>query len=761
MITIINEKSSQSANFAKALGGESGQMPESSNLHGQYNIVYAAGHLFEFKPLTEMVPEDEKDNYTDWDYNKLPFDWHKINWQKQLKPKGAGRGSRWYFNRIKASLDQSDIAIIAGDNDESGEGDLLAWEIIDAAHFNGKVYRCYHDDETKESILKAFKQLKEIDHNDPLLRKAKGREKFDYLTIQYPRILTRIAGEEHVLPPNSVPRTGRLKATMIQLVGNQEALHENFTPHTDYQPILVDEDGHKFIKKGEPFYKSSQEAEQYKSRIPQNSTSVLIGKKLVIQGPPKMLDLSTASARLEKKGFDPNEFSKTVEDMYQKHYLSYPRPNGSVITEEQLKALIPLVPDICKVCNIDEKLIDIHAFRKNRIGEDSHGANRPGSVVPKDLNELKEQFGMTGVMAYVIFAKSFLSGFAPDKKTDRYIYGDSETRSYLATCSKVVDSGWEKVLKLEDDKKQQDNESDTEIKPGQKLTPDIWDKKASRPSLATSVMLQNFLNRNNVGTNATRQSTYEDITKKGQNRLIESKRGKLQLTTLGKLSFLGMLNTHLANIKMTKRLSDYLVDVGKGKLKINQVLDFFDTMYKADKKTILNNRKFYKGLDKYQNYTHQTVTGLFKPTNSEVSFKNGYGEHTFTQEEINQLLDGQTIKFKYQDHTVEGKLADHEKYGFGFDGKRIYPKKPTYKGTYTATGESVEIGQEFAKHKLTEQDAERLFNGETISFKTKSSRGKSYTARVKLKKEKGYKDPTVKWRVAFADDFAKNKKKKK
>lgn len=762
MITIINEKSSQAENFATALGGKTGQMPQDSNVQGQYNIEYAAGHLFEFKPLDQMVPEEFKDDYTDWDYNKLPFDWHRISWQKQLKKNGAGKGSGWYFSKIRDSLAQSDTAIIASDNDESGEGDLLAWEIIDAAHFNGKVYRCYHEDETPESIHKAFRNLKLVDHNDPLLRKAETREKFDYLTIQYPRILTTMAGQEETLPPNSVVRNGRLKGTIISLVGNQEALHDNFTPHTDYQPILIDEDGHKFIKKGDPFYKTEQEAQTHVNDVPQNSTSVLVGKKTIISHPPKMLDLSTASARLEKNGFDPATVTKTVEDMYQEHYLSYPRPNDSVITQEQLKKLIPLVPAICKVCQLNQDILDMNSFPKDRIGNDSHGANRPGSKVPESLSELEQKFGKTGVACYMIFAKSFISGFAPDKKSERSVYGDSETKSYLSTSTKTLDPGWEQILKPDnEDKKKAENESNKAIVPGQKLTPDIWAKKASRPSLATSTMLMNYLKRNNVGTGATRQATYKDIIANNHNRLIISKRGKLNLTVLGKLSFLGMLNTHLANVQMTKRLSEYLDDVGKKKLTANQVLDFFTQIYNADKKTILSNRKFYKNLTHYKNHTHQKIEGVFKPTGQKVKFSDGFGEHKFTQDEIDKLLNGETIQFKYKTYTEKGKLADREKYGFGFAGNAVFPKKPTYTGTYTATNETVEIPKEFAGHALTQNDADRLFNGETISFKATSKRGKKYTARIKLKKQAGYKDKTVKWRISFADDFKKSKKKSK
>lgn len=781
MITIINEKSSQASDFAKALGGMSGTLPSNSTLANEpYQIVYAAGHLYEYKDLPDMLDvadDSEKKTYTSWDYHDLPFNRHAITWSKHLNPHTLGKGAATYMRSIKAALAKSDACVIATDLDPSGEGNLLGWEIVKGAGFKGKVYRCEHVDQSVNEVRKAFTHLKPIssDPNSPdrdgLLFKALAREKFDFLTIQYVRIVTDIARRQSVLPPSSIVREGRLKSAMIELVGHQQELHENFKPHSSFCAALFDQDGHKFLNKDAKYFNTDGEAQQDLVNVPQNATSKETGVEKLTRKPPKMLDLSSAGARLGAKGYSTKTVQDLAETMYQDEYLSYPRTEDKVITVEQLASLKPLIPDICQAIGVDPALIDPDNFRKSGLGHGSHGANRPGSKVPKDMDELKAKYGDTGAALYEEFARSFLAMMAPDKHLEKHNYADSETGKYTASATVVTDPGWGKVFDDSVGKDDNDDEDNKLYEIGSALKPGVYEKKASRPSLATMNSLIHFLDRNNIGTGATRLQTYNDIavtsTKTRKLVKVSSKGSKLSLTVLGTISYLLMTKSTLASPKMTKNLEGYLNGVRDNKNNESQILGLFDQMFAKDKTQILANQKFLSGLTKYKTNTHKTVTGVYAPTGKELSFKAGLGSYNFMDHEVKDLFAGKDIIILYSGEKklkCRIKLADRGKYGFGPKVMEwIFPKRPTIKGKMK-DGTEVEFGKVFSGHTLTQDEANELLDGQAISFKAKKRTGGTYTAKnVKLiyGVPFGSKAKTKTWHLGFDSTGFKKKSYKK
>ena len=103
---------------------------------------------------------------------------------------------------------------------------------------------------------------------------------------------------------------------MVQLVGNQQRLHDSFIPHSSFIPTLFDEDGHKFLKKDAPEYKTTEEAKQHLDSLPSDAKIQEVDKRKVGTRPPKMLDLGSVSAKLEKEGYSSEEVQKLAEDMY-------------------------------------------------------------------------------------------------------------------------------------------------------------------------------------------------------------------------------------------------------------------------------------------------------------------------------------------------------------------------------------------------------------------------------------------------------------
>ncbi len=120
------------------------------------------------------------------------------------------------MRNIKAVLSKCDEIVIATDVDPTGEGELLAYEIIEELKLNKKkISGMYFADESVSEIQKAFNGRKTIPdfYGNPDYRKALYRAKFDYLTMQFTRIATACGDGQ------SVVRRGRLKSAMVSIVG--------------------------------------------------------------------------------------------------------------------------------------------------------------------------------------------------------------------------------------------------------------------------------------------------------------------------------------------------------------------------------------------------------------------------------------------------------------------------------------------------------------------------------------------------------------
>lgn len=204
----FNRKNSAYENFKKALGGVSGIYNGE-----QFILTHAKGHLYQFEEPYKQVDASLSGKYKSWNIDFLPWDEKEFKWRRIKKP-----GSDALLKEIYNVLSKCDEIVIATDDDPSGEGELLAWEILSELKLRPRKYsRMYFPDEAAGNIQKAFVSRKEIPSMDKDMDyiKALYRTKWDFISIQFTRIAT-IFGDGR-----SVLRQGRLKSAMVWLVGEQ------------------------------------------------------------------------------------------------------------------------------------------------------------------------------------------------------------------------------------------------------------------------------------------------------------------------------------------------------------------------------------------------------------------------------------------------------------------------------------------------------------------------------------------------------------
>ncbi len=712
MVGILCEKPSAARNFAKALGGMTGTFNGT-----QYHITHALGHLYEFADPADMVDDKKSSKYKSWDVANLPWNENDFSW-KRVKKKGVND----VLKSIKSTLAGCDEIVIATDVDPTGEGELLAYEVIEELKLQKKkISRMYFIDETVPEIQKAFKNRKVIPdfYGNPDYVKALYRAKFDFLTMQFTRIATTCGDGK------SVVRQGRLKSAMVSIVGDGLAAVANYKKIPFYSNRYRDENGNVYVNPDEPTF---PEKSQVPSAYP--SSPVVIDKvERKSTAPKKLLDLASLSAILAPKGFKAKQVLDVYQKMYEAQIVSYPRTEDKVISPEQFNDLLPLVDKIADVVGVDKRLLTHRQPRSTHVkAGGAHGANRPGPNVPKSLDDLKS-YGACAAAIYELLAKSYLAMLAED-----YIY-DSE-QGHLEKCPAFkaksaipVSAGWKAVFNDTDD----DNDEESDKHLGKIANLFVHEGFPPKPPVPTMKWLMTQLGKHDVGTGATRTSTYADVTsEKSAYPLLIDKKGKITMAECGEISYKLLPNTHIGSIALTEEMQQDMRDIAAGKAVSETCLAKIAGYVIDDLKAMTANGQTIEKKVGNNMADKEKYEGIWN--GKTVRFTREWSGHRFTDEECEALLRGEEIEVHGlksaktgNTYGVKGKLTEQE-----FNGNKYVGFERTGFADRVSDG----VPNAWCGHVFTADEKAKLEAGEEIFVEgLKSNKtGKVFSANLKYDK---------------------------
>lgn len=578
MIGILTEKPSAGRNFAKALGGATGTYQGEA-----YKIVSARGHLYEYMTPNEQVPAALSAQYGAWDLKYLPWDEKQIAWKREPRKsknksgKLSAADTKALLKELKQALSGCDEIVIATDVDPSGEGELLAWEILDELKLKpARFSRMYFTDESAKEIQKAFTQRKTLPSmsGDPDYVKALYRSRFDYLTMQFTRIATRYGDGRSVL------RQGRLKSAMVLLVGDGLKAVANYKKIPFYQNRFRDENGIVYTNPQEPQFPD-------KSAVPNTymASAVVCDKtehKATV--PPKLIDLAGLSAKLAPKGIKAKQVLDVYQKMYEAQVVSYPRTEDACITPEQFNELLPLVDKIASVVGVDVSLLTHRTPRSTHVKTGgAHGANRPGPNVPDSMQAIVTQYGDIGAAIYDVLAHNYLAMLAEDYEYDHQAGHVAQYPAFVGSTNVPVKLGW-KAVYLDDD-------DGVDGKPlGRQAEPFIYEGFPPKPPKPTMRWLMKQLEKRDVGTGATRTSIYAEVTdERSKYPLLIEKRGALSMAPCGEMSYRLLPGTCIGDLKLTEQLQADMRDIAAGKLDPDVALARVADMVRQDLSVMKSN----------------------------------------------------------------------------------------------------------------------------------------------------------------------------
>lgn len=709
MILILAEKPSAARNFAAALGGVQG------TFHGEaYKIAASAGHLYRYPDkAADMCPDALKAKYASWNIANLPWNYQDFSWKKK---KSSGMDK--ILKNIQAAASGCDEICIATDDDPTGEGELLAWEIIAGLKLKAQKYtRMYFEDETPASVQKAFISRKYLGnklscmYDDPDYKKADTRAKWDYLSMQWTRIAKQ-AGDGH-----SILRQGRLKSAMVLIVGNQIKLVNDYKEIPFFQNRFKDENGIIYTSAKEPKYgKESDVPNRYTS-----SPVVKDSEVMKYTAPPKLLDLAALSARLASSGLRAKTVTAIYQKMYEDHIVSYPRTEDKFVSPEQFNELLPLVDQIAELVGVDPAVLTHRSPRATHVkAGGSHGANRPGTTVPGSLAELDSRYGKGAALIYRTLACNYLAMMAEDYSYRQQKGHVQKYPDFIGTANVPVSAGWKAIFS--DDSTDED-ESAKGL--GTTASPFVYRGVNPKPTWPTMKWLMKQLEKSDVGTGATRTSIYAEVTNDdAEYPLLHDTKGKITMTQYGEMSYRLLPGTKIGDIKTTAALMQDMRDVGSGKKSQDEVLANVADMIREDLKIMIDNGQTIEN-------TSESANGAKYPQKEKysgewqgdpVTFTRVWGGHRFTDEECEALCRGEVITFAlvndYGTRNISGRLAMQEYKGINFVGfqKIDTPDPDRYSGEWNGKHVSFKRVLWKGAYVFSNDECEALCQGKTLNI---------------------------------------------
>lgn len=667
MIGILAEKPSAARNFAKALGGMQG------NYNGEdYIIVAARGHLYGFiNDPAKQVSNELSDDYASWKIEHLPWNENDFAWRYGIK-----KDAKETLKTIKETLSNCDEIVIGTDDDPTGEGTLLGWEIIYNLKLKADTYsRMFFEDESEKEIRKAFINRKVLGHSlncmfdDPDYKQALFRTKWDYLSMQWTRIATNYS------PYGQIPRQGRLKSAMVKIVGDQLDLVKNYVRKPYYQARFIDENKVTYINKSEPTFDKKEDVPISKYH---DSDVICDKKEIKYTVPSKFLDLAALSSILAPKGIPAKTVLATYQKMYEAKVVSYPRTEDKCITAEQFNDLLPLVDRIADLLGVDSSILTHRTPRKTHVKTGmAHGANRPGSVVPRSLSTLDGQYGPGAELIYTTLARNYLATLCEDYEYEKQTGHIKDFPKFIGTTNVPKSLGWKEVYGDEIN----EDENETSIGLGTIGKPFVYEGANPKPKNPTMKWLMIQLAKYDVGTGATRTSIYSDVTNaKSKYPLLIDKKGKITMAENGETSYKLLPNTYIGSLKLTENVMKQMKEIYNGETDGNEYLHQIQQMILHDINAMKENSKNIENVNNFVREQKDKYEGVWKKKN--ISFTREWSGHAFTDEECEALCNGNEIEITAissktgKEFTCKGKLKEktfkgHKYVGFEPDfGKK-------------------------------------------------------------------------------------------
>ena len=525
-ILVVAEKPSVAMSYAKVLGATNRQ---DGYLEGNdYLVSWCIGHLVELAP-----PNVYDAKYVKWSIADLPILPQK--WQYLVSA-----STKKQFGILQKLMHRPDVDSIVCATDAGREGELIFRLVYQQAQCKKPFSRLWLSSMEDSAIREGFANLKPSTEYDALYQAALCRERADWMVgINASRLFSCLYGQ-----PLAV---GRVMTPVLAMTVVREAAIAAFVPEKFYTVALSFAGGGTASSKRFS-QKSDAELLLSKCRKEERVTVQKMERKEKAESPPQLYDLTALQRDANRLlGYSAQQTLDYAQSLYEKRLITYPRTDSRFLTEDMAASLQGLVADTGKAFAVEEPLpIHVQQVINGSKVTDHHALLPTKSMANADLAALPA--GERNILR-LIAARLLCAVGEPYCYAETTLTTICVGEEFTAKGKVVLSEGWKTVERkmlgellgkqkepavLPDVQEQsQCSVAGAELKEGQTTSPKHFteDTLLHAMETASADSMPEGVERQGIGTPATRAATIEKLVQKGFLERKGNKKTKVLLPT--------------------------------------------------------------------------------------------------------------------------------------------------------------------------------------------------------------------------------------
>lgn len=609
MKLVIAEKPSVAQAIAKVLGGMKRQNGYLEN--EDFVVTWCVGHLVALA-TTEVYDE----RYKKWHQADLPIMPDPFQYQV-LKGKEA------QYQIVAQLMADERVESIVCATDAGREGELIFRLAYGQAECQKPIERLWISSMESSAIEDGLSNLQPSSTYDNLYHAALCRAQADWLVgINATRLFSTLY--------NAKLNIGRVQTPTLAMIVEREQAISDFKP-TAYYTVSIAVEENKFTSEK---IANKEAAEDLLAGCDSAVVkSIIISKKT--NNPPKLYDLTTLQREANRKfGLTAKQTLDTVQVLYEKKLVTYPRTDSCYITQDMEQTTLALIPLIIDRLPITKGIT--HIPDTKRLVDDGKVTDHHAILVTKEI----ERADITALPKVeqdilMLIAKRLMIATAPSHLFEEQVITIESGKAPFALKRKqILENGWKAFADLE-----QENEAEkpsgysfeeaqvmedfaTKLNehftsPPKSFTEDTLLSAMERASAEESEDTVDFEHKG-LGTPATRAGIIERLV---QGTFVERK-GKQMIPTQKGIALIQVVPDTLKSAKLTAEWEFALAQMEEGKEEPEQ---FMTVIEQFVEQLIANNQE--KNVDLASLFIEEKESiGICPRCQSEVhEFHKGFG----------------------------------------------------------------------------------------------------------------------------------------
>ena len=464
--------------------------------------------------------------------------------------------------------------------DAGREGELIFRLVYHQCGCKKPVERLWISSMEDSAIREGFQKLRPGTEYDALYEAALCRERADWIVgINATRLFSCLYGQ--------TLNVGRVMTPTLAMVVMRDAAIRAFKPEPFYSAELKFRD----FQAGGERMKEKAEAEKLVAECCQAGSAIItkVEQKEKSEKPPALFDLTSLQREANRQlGFTAQQTLDYTQALYEKKLVTYPRTDSRYLTDDMAASLPGLVTDTGKAFAVEEPIpIHVQQVINGSKVTDHHALLPTKSMANADLAALPA--GERNVLR-LIAARLLCAVGEPHRYAETTLTTICAGEEFSAKGKVVLSEGWKTVERkmlgdllgkqkeavvLPDVKEQsQCSVAGAELKEGQTSPPKPYteDTLLSAMQAAGADSMPEGVERQGIGTPATRAATIEKLVQKGFLERKGSKKTKVLLPTDKGKALITVMPEEIQSPEMTADWETKLLQIERSEMEPSEFM---------------------------------------------------------------------------------------------------------------------------------------------------------------------------------------------